>query len=34
MEFYKFVGNNFKTPEQPNLKGKVYITLSLKKTVV
>lgn len=26
MDFYKFVGNNFKTPEQPNLKGKVYIT--------
>ena len=23
LEFYKFVGNNFKTPEQPNLKGKV-----------
>jgi hypothetical protein len=29
------IGNNFKTPEQPNLKRKVYITfLSLKKTVL
>lgn len=31
MEFYKFVGNNFKTPEQPNLKGKVYITFIIEK---
>ncbi|WP_338646478.1 energy transducer TonB [Flavobacterium sp. KS-LB2] len=31
MEFYKFVGNNFKTPEQPNLKGKVYITFVIEK---
>ena len=31
MEFYKFVGNNFKTPEQPNLKGKVYITFIVEK---
>ncbi|RTY76028.1 energy transducer TonB [Flavobacterium sp. LS1R10] len=30
-EFYKFVGNNFKTPEQPNLKGKVYITFIIEK---
>jgi beta-lactamase regulating signal transducer with metallopeptidase domain len=32
--FYKFVGNNFKTPEQPNLKGKYTSLLSLKKTAV
>jgi len=31
MEFYKFVGNNFKTPTQPNLKGKVYITFIVEK---
>ncbi|MFV8441114.1 regulatory sensor-transducer, BlaR1/MecR1 family protein [Flavobacterium sp. LB2P44] len=31
MEFYKFVGNNFKTPGQPNLKGKVYITFIVEK---
>jgi beta-lactamase regulating signal transducer with metallopeptidase domain len=31
MEFYKFVGNNFKTPSQPNLKGKVYITFIVEK---
>ena len=31
MEFYKFVGNNFKIPEQPNLKGKVYITFIVEK---
>jgi hypothetical protein len=31
MEFYKFVGNNFKTPSQPNLKGKVYITFVIEK---
>ncbi|WP_426064539.1 M56 family metallopeptidase [Flavobacterium sp. DSP2-3-1] len=31
MEFYKFVGNNFKTPSQPNLKGKVYITFIIEK---
>jgi len=31
MEFYKFVGNNFKTPEQPNLKGKIYITFIVEK---
>ena len=31
MEFYKFVGTNFKTPEQPNLKGKVYITFIVEK---
>ncbi|MFV8332005.1 M56 family metallopeptidase [Flavobacterium sp. GSP14] len=31
MEFYKFVGINFKTPEQPNLKGKVYITFIIEK---
>ena len=31
MEFYKFVSNNFKTPEQPNLKGKVYITFIVEK---
>ena len=31
MEFYKFVGNNYKTPEQPNLKGKVYITFIIEK---
>ena len=31
MEFYKFVGNNFKTPKQPNLKGKVYITFVIEK---
>lgn len=30
-EFYKFVGNNFKTPEQPNLKGKIYITFIIEK---
>jgi hypothetical protein len=30
-EFYKFVGNNFKTSEQPNLKGKVYITFIIEK---
>lgn len=30
-EFYKFVGNNFKTPAQPNLKGKVYITFIVEK---
>jgi hypothetical protein len=30
-EFYKFVGNNFKTPEQPNLNGKVYITFIIEK---
>ncbi|RTY99974.1 regulatory sensor-transducer, BlaR1/MecR1 family protein [Flavobacterium sp. RSP49] len=30
-EFYKFVGNNFKTPEQPNLKGKIYITFIVEK---
>ncbi|RTY89451.1 regulatory sensor-transducer, BlaR1/MecR1 family protein [Flavobacterium sp. RSP46] len=30
-EFYKFVGNNFKTPTQPNLKGKVYITFIVEK---
>ncbi|MDZ4331538.1 MAG: M56 family metallopeptidase, partial [Flavobacterium sp.] len=31
MKFYQFVGNNFKTPEQPNLKGKVYITFIIEK---
>ncbi|MBB1192611.1 regulatory sensor-transducer, BlaR1/MecR1 family protein [Flavobacterium sp. SOK18b] len=31
MEFYKFVGQNFKTPEQANLKGKVYITFIIEK---
>lgn len=31
MEFYKFVGTNFKTPAQPNLKGKVYITFIVEK---
>ena len=31
MEFYKFVGQNYKTPEQPNLKGKVYITFIIEK---
>jgi hypothetical protein len=31
MEFYKFVGNNYKTPEQPNLKGKVFITFIIEK---
>ncbi|RTY77725.1 regulatory sensor-transducer, BlaR1/MecR1 family protein [Flavobacterium sp. LS1P28] len=30
-EFYKFVGNNFKTPTQPNLKGKIYITFIVEK---
>ncbi|QZK89311.1 M56 family metallopeptidase [Flavobacterium sp. CHNK8] len=29
--FYKFVGNNYKTPEQPNLKGKIYITFIIEK---
>ncbi|WP_158728429.1 MULTISPECIES: M56 family metallopeptidase [unclassified Flavobacterium] len=31
MEFYKFVGNNYKTPEQPDLKGKVFITFIVEK---
>ena len=30
-EFYKFVGENYKTPSQPNLKGKVYITFIIEK---
>ncbi len=29
--FYKFVGNNYKTPEQPDLKGKVFITFIIEK---
>lgn len=29
--FYKFVGENYKTPEQPNLKGKVYVTFTIEK---
>jgi hypothetical protein len=32
MEFYKFVGNNFKT--QNNLTWEVYITFIIEKTVV
>ncbi|CAH0334553.1 hypothetical protein FVB9288_00141 [Flavobacterium sp. CECT 9288] len=31
MEFYRFVGNNYKTPEQPDLKGKIYITFIVEK---
>lgn len=31
MEFYRFVGNNYKTPDQPNLKGRVYITFIIEK---
>ncbi len=31
MEFYKFVGNNYKTPEQPDLKGRIYITFIVEK---
>ncbi|MGZ9674799.1 M56 family metallopeptidase [Flavobacterium sp. GNP001] len=31
MEFYKFVGQNYKTPDQPNLKGRVYITFIIEK---
>jgi beta-lactamase regulating signal transducer with metallopeptidase domain len=30
-KFYQFVGANFKTPSQPNLKGKVYITFIIEK---
>jgi hypothetical protein len=29
--FYKFVGENYKTPSQPNLKGKVYLTFIIEK---
>ena len=29
--FYKFVGNNYKTPEQPDLKGRIYITFIVEK---
>ncbi|MFV8370799.1 M56 family metallopeptidase [Flavobacterium sp. LB2P74] len=30
-EFYKFVGENYKTPSQPNLKGKIYVTFIIEK---
>nr|WP_315151749.1 M56 family metallopeptidase [uncultured Flavobacterium sp.] len=30
-KFYQFVGTNFKTPSEPNLKGKVYITFIIEK---
>jgi hypothetical protein len=30
-KFYQFVGANFKTPSEPNLKGKVYITFIIDK---
>ena len=30
-KFYQFVGANYKAPEQPNLKGKVYITFIVEK---
>lgn len=30
-KFYQFVGSNFNTPSQPNLKGKVYITFIIEK---
>jgi hypothetical protein len=29
--FYKFVAENYKTPSQPNLKGKVYVTFIVEK---
>ncbi|WP_294965852.1 energy transducer TonB [uncultured Flavobacterium sp.] len=30
-KFYKFVGNNYKTPEEEGLKGKVYVTFVVEK---
>lgn len=30
-KFYQFVGENYKTPSQPNLKGKVYVTFIIEK---
>nr|WP_315200712.1 M56 family metallopeptidase [uncultured Flavobacterium sp.] len=30
-KFYQFVGANFKTPSEPNLKGKIYITFIIEK---
>jgi beta-lactamase regulating signal transducer with metallopeptidase domain len=30
-KFYQFVGANFKTPSDPNLKGKIYITFIIEK---
>ena len=30
-KFYKFVGNNYQTPEEDGLKGKVYVTFVVKK---
>ncbi|SFE43225.1 energy transducer TonB [Flavobacterium xueshanense] len=30
-KFYQFVGENYKTPSQPNLKGKVYVTFTIEK---
>lgn len=30
-KFYKFVGNNYKTPEEEGLKGKVYVTVVVEK---
>lgn len=30
-KFYKFVGNNFQAPTEPNLKGKVYVMFIIEK---
>jgi protein TonB len=30
-KFYKFVGNNYRTPEEEGLKGKVYVTFVVEK---
>ncbi len=30
-KFYTFIGENYKTPTQPNLKGKVYATFIIEK---
>jgi hypothetical protein len=30
-KFYKFVGNNFQTPEEDGLKGKIYVTFVVEK---
>jgi beta-lactamase regulating signal transducer with metallopeptidase domain len=30
-KFYQFIGANFKTPSEPNLKGKVYLTFIIEK---
>jgi protein TonB len=32
-KFYKYVGNNYRAPEEEGLKGKVYVTFVVEKMV-